>query len=469
MSVVPITSRAPALLRTDLGNAERLIRRHGADLHYVHAWEKWIVWADGYWRIDDCGRVHQLAKETARAIWQEAVEARDAGRSEEAADLVKHAMRSESRSAITAMLALAESDPSIAMRHQELDLDPWLLCVRNGTIDLRTGELRAHRREDGITKQTPITYSPHAHCPGWLDFLGRVFDGNEELIEFIRRAVGYSLTGNTSEQCLFFLYGHGANGKSTFLEVVGALLGEYAVEADFATFLDKPYDGGPRNDIARLVGARFVRSSEPPEGKRLAENVVKHLTGGEKVSARFLYREAFEFDPRFKLWLAGNHKPVIRGADDGIWRRIRLVPFTVQIPERERDPFLADALRRELPGILRWAVEGCLAWIEHGLTVPTVVKDATAAYRHESDVLGSFIEEHCELDLHAATSAHALYAAYAKWADESGEFKMSNTAFGRRLGDRGIRAEKYGRDSGRLTYRVGIRLLGAPVGTVREV
>jgi putative DNA primase/helicase len=287
------------------------------------------------------------------------------------------------------MLARAQAERGVAITHNALEVDPWRLTVMNGTLDLRTGEMGEHRREDLYTRFVPVEYDPVAECREWLVFLNRVLNGNEELIAFLQRAMGYSLTGSTGEQCLFFLHGSGANGKSTFLEILRALLGDYAVQADFATFLENRNDG-PRNDIARLFGARVVTSSEVGEGKKVNESLVKSLTGTDRVAARFLYAEAFEFLPTFKLWLAANHKPVIRGTDTAIWRRIRLVPFTVEIPEGERDPELPNRLRAELPGILAWAVQGCLLWLESGLGVPDQVRAATDAYRRESDILGAF-------------------------------------------------------------------------------
>jgi putative DNA primase/helicase len=262
---------------------------------------------------------------------------------------------------------------------------------------------------------------------------------------------------------LFFLHGSGANGKTTFLEIIRAITGDYAAVADFTTFLEKRGDG-PRNDVARLFGARVVTSSEVGEGKRLNESLVKALTGGEMISARFLYADLFEFMPTFKVFLAANHKPVIRGTDDGIWRRVRLVPFTVQIPAEEQDKELLAKLRGELPGILRWALAGCILWQRHGLGIPDEVRAATEAYRSESDTMGAFLEEYCELGtgFEFSEPASALYAAYAQWAREGGEYQLSQTAFGRRLEERGIVAVKKGTGGSRKVWRDGVRLVVRP-------
>lgn len=438
---------------TDLGNAERLVAAFGEDLRYVAQLKRWYRWDGRRWARDLTRQVEQLAKAVVRQIPAEAALA--------SSDQIRSAIeswarKSEARGRIVAMLAGAESEPRLALEHAALDAEPWLLAVENGVLDLRTGELRPHRREDLITMVMPIAYDGEATCPGWQRFLTRILAGNTDLIGFLQRAIGYSLTGITREQVLFFLHGTGANGKSTFLEILRALVGDYATQADFATFLERRGDG-PRNDVARLVGARVVTSSEVGEGKRLDEGLVKSLTGSDTIAARLLYSEAFEFRPQFKLWLAANHKPVIRGTDHAIWRRVRLIPFTVEIPEAERDPDLVPKLRKELPGILAWAVQGCLDWQEYGLSAPEAVLDATDDYRRESDVLGVFLETRCELGQDFSASASQLYQAYREWAQASGEFVLSQTSFGRRLTERGILPIKAG--SGGTAHRKGLRLV----------
>jgi putative DNA primase/helicase len=275
----------------------------------------------------------------------------------------------------------------------------------------------------------------------------------------VQRAVGYSLSGSTAEQCLFFLYGTGKNGKSTFLEIVRALAGEYATQADFTTFLEKRNDSGPRNDIARLFGARVVTSSEVGENKKLNEPLVKSLTGGDTIAARRLYSEAFEFEPTFKLWLAANHKPRIAGTDLGIWRRVRLVPFTVEIPEAEQDQNLKEALKTELPGILAWAVAGCRLWQLHGLGLPDEVRAATEAYRSEQDTLGNFLEEYCEVGAGYTALVGQLYDAYKEWCRDGEQKPSSKIVFGRMLGERGFLAKEMGTGNNKLVHRLGLRLI----------
>jgi|SRR5665213_390140 len=431
----------------DVGNAERLILRHGFDLRYSAELAAWLVWEKTRFRVDDSGELHRRAKETALSIWTEC------GAGDDPKKIARHADQSESERAIKAMVKLASSDPAVQVRLEELDADPWLLNVANGIIDLRTGRLMPHSREALCTKLASVALVD-AKCPRFLRFLDEITGRDAELIGFLQRLFGYSLTGLTTEQCFALLYGMGANGKSTLLAVLRFLLGDYFCQADFGTFLAHPSQG-PRNDIARLRGSRVVVSSEAGEGKQLDESLIKMLTGGDKIAARQLYREAIEFDVTFKLWLAANHRPDIRGVDEGIWRRVRLIPFDVQIPEAERDPNLLDALKAELSGILGWALDGCIAWRAGGLMAPERVLVATQDYREESDVMGTFLSDCCDIGTGYSVSASQLFMSYQAWAGHNGLRGMSNTAFGRKLGDRGFGTT---RDSSGRTERLGIRL-----------
>lgn len=433
---------------TDSGNADRLVDKHGPDLRYCHTYGKWLIYADGLWQIDETGTVIQRARGTVKTMYEDAASLEDPA---ERKALVRHALASESESRLRAMVSLAQSDPRVVVTPNQLDADPWLLTVQNGTLDLLTGTLQPHRREDLMTKVAPVPFMSEAICPTWESFLERIMGGNQDLIRFLQRAVGYSLTGQISEQVLFFAYGTGANGKSTFIETIRTLLGDYARQADFSTFLARDTDNGARNDVARLVGARFVAAAEVEAGKRLSEVVIKQLTGGDRIAARFLFREHFEFTPTFKVWFAGNHKPTIRGTDEGIWRRVRLIPFNVTIPEAERDRGLSVRLQAELPGILNWAVQGCGDWRQQGLGIPTEVREATATYRDEMDVLAQFLEGCCVLEPNVTAPASQLYERYKEWAEENGERPLSQTALGRRLTERGL--EKYRTTGGRFTWK----------------
>ena len=424
----PILSRN----RTDLGNAERLKDHAGADLRFVWVWDSWMVWDGRRWKRDAGGEILRRARDTVRAL---ATMAEALDDEKQRAGLVKHALKTESAGKLQAMVKLGAC--LLGEEPAAFDQRPWLLNCLNGTIDLSTGKLGPHRRSDLLTKLVSVEFDPAATCPRWEAFLLQVMDGNPEMAAFLQRAVGYSLTGATVEQVLFLLYGTGANGKSTFTETLRALLADYATQAEFTTFLARTSDS-VRNDIARLVGARFVSASEAEGGRPLAEAVVKQMTGGDIVTARFLFKEFFEFRPDFKVWLAANHKPSVRGTDHGIWRRIRLVPFAVTIPPEQRDKRLPERLRAELPGILAWAVRGCLAWQQEGLGAPPEVLAATDSYREEMDVLAGFLDEHCVVQPGAFVATKELYAAYATWAEGAGEKKLSKKWLAMRLAERGL-------------------------------
>ena len=424
---------------TDVGNGKRLVARHGRDLRYCHPWGRWLVWDGHRWELDATDEISRRAKDTALSVYYEA--ATVAGDDDDRRKAIaKHAVRSEGDARIAAMIHMASSEPGIPVGVNEIDADPWLLVVENGTLDLRTGTLREGRREDMITKKAPVKFDPEAKCPTWERYLIRVMDSNMALIDFLQKAVGYSLTGDTREQCLVLLYGEGFNGKSKFINAISDLLGEYATGTPTESLMAKQGDSGINNDIARLKGARFVSAIETEDGKRFSESLIKQLTGGDRVVARFLHKEFFEFMPVFKLWLAVNHKPVIRGTDYAIWRRIRMVPFIVQIPEAEREGDLGDRLKEELSGILNWALDGLALWLETGLKPPEEVKTATQEYRSEMDTLGKWIEECCILSAELEVSTKSLYEAYKTWCEASGEYKMAKKMLGIRLNERGIRS-----------------------------
>lgn len=436
---------------TDLGNARRLVRLHGQDLRYCYPWGAWLVWDGMRWAVDDSGEAARRAKRTVKGMYAEAADLPD----DDGKNLAKHAIKCESAQRIAAMLTMAQSEEGIPVRPRDMDGDPWRLNVANGTLDLRSGELRPHDRRDLLTKLAPVMYDPAAQCPTWEAFLLRVMGNDAELIGFLQRVAGYALTGDTSEQVLFLLHGTGANGKSTFLETLRALAGEeYALQIRPEALMIRNGETVP-NDIARLKGARLVSARETEEGKRMAEALVKELTGGDTITARFLRQEYFDFRPEFKLFLAANHKPVIRGTDYAVWRRIKLIPFTVTIPPEEQDKALGRKLLAELPGILAWAVRGCLAWQRDGLKVPPAVEAATTAYKLESDTLAAFLAECTTQDPQGETQASLLYAAYKTWCDDNSEKPMTGTLFGRRLGERGI--DKY-TDRARHTFYLGLTL-----------
>jgi putative DNA primase/helicase len=355
--------------------------------------------------------------------------------------LARHAQKSEASSRINALIEVARTEPGIPIMPDQLDTDPYLLNVMNGTLDLRTGELRPHRREDLITKLAPVEFDSRAQSQTFMKFLSRITDGDEELQGFIQRAIGYGLTGDTSEQVLFISHGTGANGKTTLLNQIQDMLGDYSQQSPTETLVRKR-ERSATNDIARLQGARFVVASEVAEGGKLDEVLVKQLTGLDTISAKFHYQEYFDFRPQCKFFLVTNHKPEIRGSDEGIWRRIMLIPFEVRIPEGDRDKHLPEKLRQELPGILAWAVRGCLDWQKDGLAPPEKVRAATADYRAEMDWMSAFLSECCILEEGAKTTAKDLYGALTKWCFGDDDGPPSQKEFGRRLRIAGLRREK---------------------------
>ena len=434
----PCTTPDASLHLTDYGNAERLIQRNGHSLKFCHQWKTWLVWDEKRWLRDDTQSILHLAKETVRQILAEASQESN---EENRKRIVKHAFASESNTRLHAMVTLAESEQPLAVTPGQLDADPWLLNCANGTLDLRTGHLLPHDRGHLNTKYISINYDPSASAPLWETFLYRIMNEREDLIRFLQRAIGYGLTGETMEQVLFLLYGTGANGKSVLLETLRGIWGDYAQHAEFSAFLAKKHDP-IRNDIARLVGARLATATEVEEGRHLSEALIKQVTGGDMITARFLFQEYFEFRPMFKLFLATNHKPMIKGTDHGIWRRIRLVPFAVTIPEAERDQHLITKLKQEYPGILAWAVRGCLEWQQQGLGLSPEVKEATQEYRLEMDTLGRFLEEFCVLSPSATVKSVDLYKAYIQWCNGNGETALKQNTLGLRLLERGLHRER---------------------------
>jgi putative DNA primase/helicase len=423
----------PGFNLTDLGNAERLVHRHGDELRYCPQLGGWLAWDGTRWRPDDTGDVERLAKETIRSIYVEAGNESDDAKRKALAD---HAKRSESRNRIEAMIALARSEPGIPARAEEFDADPWLLNCPNGTVDLRSSTLRLHDRDDLITKVAGTEYDPQAEAPRFERFLKEVLV-EDEVIDFVRRFAGYSLSGSTRERVIAILHGRGKNGKSTLIELLQVVMGDYATTTDTETILAKRYQG-VGNDVAALKGARFVAAAEVEKGRRLAESKVKQLTGNDTVTARFLYSEPFSFKPEFKLWLSTNNKPEITGTDDAIWDRIRLILFEQRFDGKAADTELPEKLRAELPGILAWMVRACGEWLLDGLGKPQKVREATEGYRVEMDVLAAFIEDRCVVRERAVALATPLYEAYRKWCDENGEHPESQKKFGGWLRERGF-------------------------------
>lgn len=421
------------------GNARRLVARAAGDLRYCFEAGAWLAWDGTRWAFDAGGAVQAMAKDAIRGIEPECDAASrslpDERRAALRREYASHLRRSSSARGVADALDLAKSEPEISIRRDDLDTDPWLLNCRNGTIDLRTGALRPHDRGDLITRRSPAAYRPGAACPAWSSFLDRVFAEDIELIGFVQRAVGYALTGRTDEQCMFFLFGDGSNGKSTLVAALLHVFGDYAQKApaELITRADRSSHGAASPDMARLRGARFVLTSEIEQDARLNESRIKDLTGGDRVVARPLYRGMIEFEPTHTIFGYGNHKPRISGTDLGIWRRLRLIPFGVTFSGEQCVPGLAATLCEERDGILAWAVEGCLAWQRDGLLPPRAVETATNSYRRESDAVGRFLEDRCERAAGLTVSKGEIYAAYTEWCRQGGEEVLSEKALGIRL------------------------------------
>lgn len=416
----------------DTGNAERLHDLYGDILRYSYTDKRWVYYSEGKWSYDNVGYSRTLVDSSVEMMKQEQALCADYDRKNDTdmeKQFVKHLKKSRSFSGKTNMLHEFEHyDPVIPAM---LDKCKHILNCKNGMVNLKTGELMPHDKKALITKIARCDYDSTSGKPEkWLSFLNDIFGGDLELIRYIQKAIGYSLSGSTTEQCAFFLYGTGRNGKSTFLEVVRSIMGDYATNIQPQTIMVKPSSGNsPNSDIARLKGARFVTSVEPNEGMRIDEGLLKQLTGDDVVTARKLYGDEFEFKPEFKLWMATNHKPVIRGTDTGIWRRIHLIPFTVQIPLDKVDRHLKYKLAEEFPAILKWAIDGCRLWQSEGLAMPKAVLDAVREYQHEMDVISAFTDACCIIRQGEVKSS-VLYAVYAQWAEENNEYKMSSTKFG---------------------------------------
>lgn len=421
---------------TDCGNAEYFAARRGADVRFDHRRGRWLLWRGHRWQPDAAAEIRRLAKSSMRQRFTDAAQVDDPDARSRAA---KWAIASESRARLDALLYLAQSEPPIADAGDDWDADHWLLGVPNGVIDLRTGLLRAGRRDDRLTMQTGAHYDAAAGCARWEQFIGEIFDGDASLIDFVHRAIGYSLTGDTSEQALFLLYGTGANGKGTLINTLKRALGDYAWNMPFATIEMRDRSSIP-NDLAALVNRRFVVASETNDGARLNESRVKALTGCDPVTARFLHGEFFTFEPLAKFWLSVNHKPVVRDDSHGFWRRIRLIPFVRTFAVNAA---LGDALREEAPGILAWAVRGALAWQQDGLKAPAIVTAATAEYERDSDTLAGFLEEACDVATGAETGASELFEHYKRWAERHGlsdRERLTATKFGAKVSERFRRA-----------------------------
>ena len=420
--------------------ALRFAHLHAEHLRYVAPWSRWLKWGGTHWVKDVTLEARNLARTVCRAA------------SSECSGL-PIGMKVASGKTIAAVETLAKADRHLAATVDQWDADPWLLNTPAGTIDLRTGKSSTHNPVDYCTKIAAV--APGGECPLWLNFLAKIFEGDVELIAFVQRMAGYALTGITREHALFFLYGTGANGKSVLINTIAGMIGEYHRPAPIETFTTSAVDRHP-TEVARLCGARLVTASETEEGRRWAESRIKELTGGDPIAARFMRQDHFEYQPQFKLVIAGNHKPGLKSVDEAIRRRFHLIPFNVTIPPVERDLELANKLKQEWPGILAWTIEGCLQWQSAGLKPPKAVQQATTQYFEAEDSFALWLDECCKKNADGWESSSELFACWKNWASSKGEAVGTDKRLAQLLEANGLKRQR--KSKGKREF-AGIRLL----------
>lgn len=447
---------------TDLGNARRFANMFDGKLRYVPSWNQWLAWDGKRWSRDNTGAEMRAGRDVVAAIYMEAAACNNAAAAQAGAEemssssvyavaLTRWATNTAKRPRLEAMVALARTEPEIVTSRDVFDRDQWVLNVANGTVDLRDGELRPHRQGDMLTMLAPVDYDPNAKAPRWEAFLQRVLP-DVDARNWLQRYLGYSLTGDVREQCMAFFMGGGANGKSVLLDVVLGILGDYGLRSAPDLVLARYGDAHP-TELADLEGKRIVVCSEIEQGRQWAESVIKRITGDTTITARRMKQDFFTFTATHKLVIAANTKPSVRGTDHGIWRRMRMLPWTVQIPEHEQDRELPHKLlATEASGILAWLVRGCLAWQRLGLGHAVAIDEATAAYRADEDVLGRWISDRCELGDHCWYPTDGLYKDYKSWCSEEGlEKPWTRRTFQARM------CERDGIDDKRTTMARGLR------------
>lgn len=445
---------------TDVGNAERFVAMFRDSVKYCSIYKKWFIWNGRFWEQDDTGKIITFAIACIRNIINEANLLPEGDKRKA---LIQHSLKSESSGKLKAMLEIASGMSELTITSEDMDKNPWLLNCENGTINLKTGKLQPHNAKDYITKMCKANFDANCAIPLWTQLLEKVTNGDKQMQRYIQKALGYALTGDTSEQAIFILYGTGSNGKSTLLNVFSELMAMYSQSTPSDTFMHKKNES-VNNDIARLKGARFVSAIEMEENKRMAESLIKSMTGGDKLVTRFLYGEFFEYVPQFKVFLAVNHKPVIRDTTNSIWRRIKLIPFEATFTEQERDKnFPARIIATELPGILAWAVQGCMMWQHEGLVMPDYVNTATQMYKDEMDSFTTFFTECCMESENGRTSNKMLRAKYDEWCKENGEYVLTQRPFSQKLIERGFTKKNSAANGALEWYGFVLRGMATPL------
>lgn len=412
----------------DTGNAERLKDLFGDNIRYNYTSKTWMYYDGKRWKHDDTGRMKILTDKVVDNMKNEKLFIAE-GIDKEDMEKYRYRHWKDSRNHNKKVNMMKECEHLLPVTNETFDNDFNLFNTQNGFINLKQGVINDHEKQNYFTKISNVEFTDKADCPKWEEFLDDIFLGNQELVRFVQRAVGYSLSGYTTEQVLFVLYGNGRNGKSVFLDILNEIFGNYSTNIQPQAIMASKNQSDASPEIAKLDGARLVTTTEPNEGERFDEGLLKQLTGGDRVSARKLYENEFEFTPQFKLWMATNHKPYVRGRDDGIWRRFVIIPFDKQIPINEIDRELTNKLKRELPAIMKWCVDGFLEWQRIGLSEPAIIKEQRDEYRTEMDSISSFIEECCEIDYKYRVSASELFNAYDNWAKRNNQHKITNVKF----------------------------------------
>jgi len=419
-------------------SAERaqFFKQYENSMIYVKSWNTWLEWRDGRWQDDETGVALHLARNICKKASTEAQKRSDLGQKAQ-----KIATVLSSRKMFTNVSGICQTDPRHAAIPAQFDADPWILNTPDGVVDLKTGDMRPARRDDYSRKTTAV--SPGGACPVWQKFLHKATAGDVELMSYMQRVAGYFLSGSTAEQIFFFVYGTGGNGKGTFQHQIEWLMNSYWKKSNMETFTEQRFQKHAA-EIAFFHGSRLVTASETEEGKRWNESRIKEMTGGDPITTEFKYGNPFTFIPSFKLFFTGNHKPMLRNVDEAIRRRLHMIPFTVEIPAKDRDKNLETKLRAEGSGILKWAIEGCLEWQKQGLNPPDRVLATTDEYFEDQDTIGNFIDEKCELHSSLWVPTSLLYSAYTNWARSSGEYALPRKRFIDQLAFRNLHSEKRG-------------------------
>ncbi|MEQ9379401.1 MAG: phage/plasmid primase, P4 family, partial [Pirellulales bacterium] len=439
--------------QTETSFTRRLVMKSGDDIRYCGQWKKYLVWDGKRWALDIRNRAEQITKTVADDLWQELPLASQNANAKDITSMIRFIKQCNSSKGIRAALHIARSEPSIAVDFSELNTDPWLFNAANGTIDLKTGNIRPHNRRDMLTNIAETAFDPEAKCPRWLDFLGDITNGDADLQGFLQRAAGMSLSGQVRDHVLLYCYGTGGNGKSVFLNTLMEVFGnDYSMKAMPELLLSSDKSQHPTHK-ADLFGRRIAVSIEADDGQRFNEATIKELTGGDPIRARRCKEDTWEFLPTHTIWIAANHKITIRGQDEGIWRRVKMIPFTVTIPPEKQDDQLPEKLKRERAGILAWAVRGCLDWQRSGLAPPEAVTSFTDAYKDEQDIVQQFIDEQCYVSDASRCSASELFKAFNIYCKQIGVRPPTQTAFGSALTQKGFDKVKNS-----TTFRLGLAL-----------